>query len=195
MGHSTSGNHNSNVGGGGGNHRNVLIISGYTCIGKTFFSSNLISRKSFQPPEVIDLDSSGYSRSGFPGNYLEAIRRTAERPGERIILVSTYQGVATELYKEGYYVAQVFPNNTPECKAEWLRRLEHREEGGKASRVYKLVDENWDQWFEEMETRDLSYSKTVSPTGYLSNVIDEIRRAFDRHQVRVCGAREHAPHG
>lgn len=185
MGQGTSSSNTVSRGGGNNTHKKVLIISGYTCIGKTFFCNNSALQKKLQLGQVVDLDSSKFSRSDFPRNYLEAIRRTAEQPEVHIILVSTYRDVATELYKEGYYVAQVFPST--DCKSEWLRRLENREEGGKASRVYKLVDENWDHWFKEMGSRELSDSKIVSSTDYLSTVIEEIHGAFDA-QRGGCGA-------
>lgn len=163
--------------------RRALIISGYTCIGKTFFCNNEELRSSLNLGEVVDLDSSSYPRDNFPANYLEDIRRAADAPGApRVLLVSTFPGVATQLRREGYYVAQVYPDGGADCRREWLGRLENREEGGRDSRLYKLVSDNWDAWFEEMGARDVSDSKVVSATDYLSNVIQEIYEAFSAHQ-------------
>lgn len=156
----------------------VLILSGYTCIGKTFCCNDTMWRQDLKLGEVVDMDSSTFKRDRFPQNYLEAIRQKAQDPNVSIILVSTFPGVATELKNEGYYVAQVYPDENIACKNEWLRRLENREQGGRESRLYKLVDANWDVWFQEMGTRDVSKSIPVSSAGFLSNVIKDIYRSF-----------------
>lgn len=158
----------------------ALIISGYTCIGKTYFCNDEQLQNNLNLGEVIDLDSSMYSRDNFPANYLEAIRRTADADlgAPRVILVSTFPGVATQLQQEGYYVAQVYPEGGADCKKEWLARLERREVGGKESRLYGLVRDNWDAWFEEMGHRKVSVSRVVSADEYLGTIIKEIHDDF-----------------
>lgn len=168
----------------------ALIISGFTCIGKTFLCGNWKELKTNLPigevGEVVDLDSSEWPRDDFPANYLAHIRQTADQPGDRIILVSTSPGVAEQLHSEGYYVAQVYPRGEPECRDEWLRRLARREKGGRDSRLYRLVAENWDNWCRgELEGRNVAYTKTVSPEEYLSTVIGEIYEAFDAVRKRM----------
>lgn len=164
--------------------RRVIIITGYVCIGKSYFCSNLNTRKDHKFGTIVDLDSSNYSRDRFPQNYLDDIRKTADSLADRggIILVSTFPHVGTTLKQEGYYVAQVLPHNDPEIKSEWLRRLEHREKDGKASRLYQLVNQFWDEWSDEMETRDVSKSIRVSSNQFLSNIIDEIYQDFEQSQ-------------
>jgi hypothetical protein len=114
----------------------AIIIAGFCAIGKTHFCSN---RVGLEPGMgVHDLDSSAYSsKPDFPQNYISAIRKLAEKPC--IILVSTHRGLPSQLAKEGYYVAVVYPGDGSQTKREWLRRLEEREEGGKDSRLYKLT--------------------------------------------------------
>lgn len=159
----------------------AIIISGFVCIGKTYFCTNSNAQKHQTLGTVVDLDSSQYSRDRFPDNYLEDIRRTADKlSGEGgIILVSTFPGVGTRLKQEGYYVAQVYPDNYPETKAEWLRRLELRETEGKESRLYRLVDKHWDEWYDGMERRDVSKSIRVSSNEYLSTIIHDIYQDFE----------------
>lgn len=171
--------------------RRALIIAGYPCIGKTSFCSNEELRESLNLGPVVDLDSRTYPRDGFPANYLEAIRREADADADatpggeaRVVLVSTFPGVATQLAREGYYVAQVYPRGSAECRREWLGRLERREQGGRESRLYGLVSENWDAWCEEMEQRDVSHSVPISATDYLSDVMQEIHEAFLRDAQR-----------
>ncbi|KAH8774745.1 hypothetical protein F5883DRAFT_412577 [Diaporthe sp. PMI_573] len=119
----------------------AIIICGFCAIGKTYLLSN--KDKLNLGMDVCDLDSSSYtSRPGFPENYVSDVRRLANK--RCIILISTHQGVPTQLAKEGYYVALVYPGNSPEVKQEWLRRLEEREQGGKDSRLYKMTERNWD---------------------------------------------------
>ncbi|KAJ4409719.1 hypothetical protein N0V82_009408 [Gnomoniopsis sp. IMI 355080] len=160
--------------------KGAIIISGYVCIGKTYFCHNISAEKRHEFGRIVDLDSSKYSRDQFPENYLQDIRRTADQYAQEgcVILVSTFPGVATKLRQDGYYVAQVYPQKSPETKLEWLRRLEFREKEGKESRLYRLVDQHWDEWFDEMETRDISKSIRVAPNEYLSNVIDKIYQHY-----------------
>ncbi|PSR90882.1 hypothetical protein BD289DRAFT_430124 [Coniella lustricola] len=175
---------------------NTLIVSGYTCIGKTTFQRNdalrhrLLDCSSNVPVQVIDMDSSTYSRDNFPANYLAAIRHQAEGNDDscgqeppRILLISTFPGVATQLKSEGFYVAQVYPDKSAETKRKWLRRLAEREEQHSESRLYRLVHAMWDQWFEEMETRDVSFSVKVGAGSYLSTVIGDIYEAFRRTKL------------
>lgn len=172
----------------------VLIISGYTCIGKTTFCNNPgkfsggggetetgtgTETDGTDLPRVIDMDSSAYDRDGFPENYLAGIRAKADEGREpRILLIGTFRDVATKLKGEGYYVAQVYPAQDAKTKCEWLRRLEERESGGCESRLYKIVDQNWDAWYDEMYTRDVSASRIVNSSEFLSGVIEDIYRDF-----------------
>lgn len=162
----------------------VLIISGYTCIGKTTFCNSPgkfpgETEADADLPRVADMDSSAYDRDGFPENYLADIRAKADEGREpRILLIGTFRDVATKLKGEGYYVAQVYPAQDAKTKREWLRRLEERESGGCESRLYKIIDQNWDAWYDEMCTRDVSASRTVTSDEYLSSVIEDIYRDF-----------------
>lgn len=161
--------------------KGAIIITGYVCIGKTYFCNKINTEKHHKFGRVVDLDSSNYSRDRFPENYLEDIRTTADQYADEgcIILVSTFPGVGTRLKQDGYYVAQVYPQNNLETKTEWLRRLELREKEGKESRLYRLVNQYWDEWADEMGRRDISKSIRVSSNEYLSNIIDQIYQDFE----------------
>lgn len=161
--------------------KGVLIITGYVCIGKTYFCNNVNTQSHPKFGKIVDLDSSLYSRDRFPENYLEDIRRTADKHADEgcVILVSTFPGVGPRLKQEGFYVAQIYPHSSPTNKSEWLRRLELREKEGKQSRLYQLVNQHWYEWSDEMDRRDVSKSIRVSSNEYLSNVIDEIYADFE----------------
>lgn len=133
--------------------KGVLIISGFTCIGKSYFCNNINAEKHHGFGEVVDLDSSKYDRDRFPENYMEGIRRRADNLAskEGIILISTHPGVASQLKQDGYYVAQIYPEKCLQTKSEWLQRLELREEKSKESRLYKMVDQDWGKWCLDME--------------------------------------------
>ena len=157
-------------------HR-AIIVSGFTAIGKTYFSS-----KSAEPGrgidlDVIDLDSSTYSKGpGFPENYLADIRKAAEKPC--VVLISTHPRLADQLDKEGYYVAHVYPDSSADAKKAWLDRLEKREEEGKSSRLYKLTDENWELWFGRQE--EPSERRWTLPNDqYLSDIFGSINASFE----------------
>lgn len=169
---------------------NTLIVSGYTCIGKTTLQRRTALRDNLlglpDEVQVIDMDSSAYSRDNFPANYLADIRHRADenenntKVTPRILLISTFPGVATQLKAEGYYVAQLYPDKSLETKREWLRRLAEREERRTESRLYKLVNEMWDVWYDEMEVRDVSFSVRVGADTYLSTEIGNIYKNFLR---------------
>ncbi|KAI7772995.1 hypothetical protein LA080_012577 [Diaporthe eres] len=161
----------------------AIIISGFCAIGKTHFSSNKDEQRQGRGMEVYDLDSSAYSsKPGFPENYVAEVRRLAEKPCT--ILISTHRGLPTQLAKEGYYVALVYPGDGPEAKSEWLRRLEEREEAGKDSRLYKITDENWDLWYERTAGEEITSKWTLSNDQYLSTIFEDIHADFREFKDR-----------
>ncbi|KKY38789.1 hypothetical protein UCDDA912_g01156 [Diaporthe ampelina] len=165
----------------------AIIISGFCAIGKTHFSSNKDTLLGLGM-QVHDLDSSAYSsKPGFPENYVADIRKLAEKPC--VILISTHKGLPTQLAKEGFYVALVYPGDGPEAKMEWLRRLEEREEAGKDSRLYKITDANWDLWYQRTAGEDVTSKWTLSNDQYLSTIFEDIHADF-----RKCKDRERQQH-
>lgn len=162
--------------------KNGLIISGYTCIGKTSFGRG-VSLKKKHVLQVIDLDSSAYSKdtANFPGNYLAAIRRCANE--RTIVLISTHDAVAARLKEEGYYVALVYPEGSADNKQEWLRRLEEREVGGRDSRLYKIVDANWELWDRHLSDCPVSKKVPLSHTDYLLSVFQDIYKDYFQQVV------------
>lgn len=165
----------------------AIIVSGFCAIGKTHFSSNKDELQKGLGIEVYDLDSSAYSsKPGFPQNYIAEIRELAEKPC--VILISTHRGLPTQLAKEGYYVALVYPADGPAAKREWLHRLEEREEKGKESRLYKITDENWDLWYERTAGEEITSRWTLSNNQYLSTIFEDIHADF---QGLKHGERQH----
>lgn len=162
--------------------KNGLIISGYTCIGKTSFGRR-VSLRNKHVLRVIDLDSSAYSKdtANFPANYLAAIRRCANE--RSIVLISTHDAVATRLEEEGYYVALVYPEGSSDNKQEWLRRLEERETGGRESRLYKIVEDNWELWDRHLRDCPVSKKVALSRTDYLISVFKEIYKDYFQQVV------------
>lgn len=155
----------------------AIIVSGFCAIGKTHFSSNKNELLKEIGMDVYDLDSSGYSsKPGFPQNYVAEVRKLAEKPC--IILISTHRGLPTQLAKEGYYVALVYPADDPGAKREWLRRLEEREEGGKGSRLYQITDQNWNLWYERTAGEEVTSRRTLQNDQYLSTIFGEIHSSF-----------------
>lgn len=163
-------------------HR-AIIISGYPAIGKTHFSSNKDELLKELGLEVYDLDSSAYSsKPEFPQNYLAEIRRLAEK--FCVILVSTHKGLPTQLAKEGYYVALVYPVDGPEAKREWLRRLEEREEGGKESRLYKITEQNWEPWYGRTAGEETTSRWNLQNDQYLTTIFEDIHANFQEFKTR-----------
>lgn len=161
----------------------AIIVSGFCAIGKTHFSSNKDEVRKDFGMEVYDLDSSAYSsKPGFPQNYVAEIRKLAEKPC--IILISTHRGLPTQLAKEGFYVALVYPAGGLQAKREWLRRLEEREERGKDSRLYKITDENWDLWFARTAGEDITSRWNLHNDQFLSTIFDDIHADFQEFKTR-----------
>ena len=145
------------------NKRQAMIISGFCAIGKTHFLSQKDTLQCDVGMKVYDLDSSAYSSEhGFPHNYLSEIRKRAQKPC--IILISTHGGVPTQLAKDDYYVALVYPGTGPEAKREWLRRLQHRgrEQGEQSSLLYELTNKNWDLWYKRTAEEEVTSRWTLS---------------------------------
>ncbi|ROW07395.1 hypothetical protein VMCG_03903 [Cytospora schulzeri] len=167
-------------------HNNVdkhkaIIVSGFAAIGKTSFSRNAEVRR-ITELDVVDLDSSLYSKKpGYP-DYLNAIRKAAEKPC--IILISTHDGLPTQLAKEGHYVALVYPGGGMDAKMEWLSRLEKREKLGKRSTLYMATDKNWNLWFERTTKEVVTSKWTLSNDEYLSNVFGSIYDDFRKQRLR-----------
>ncbi|ROW09951.1 hypothetical protein VPNG_06295 [Cytospora leucostoma] len=156
----------------------AIIIAGFTAIGKSFLTGNAELRSKIAL-EVIDLDSSAYSKKpGFPENYLDAIRKTAEKPC--VILISTHVGIPTQLTKEGYYVALAYPGGGMDAKQEWLDRLEKREEAGKDSRLYRLMDEHWTLWYERTAREQVTRRFCLANDQYLNDILGCIHAEFCR---------------
>lgn len=153
---------------------NGLIISGYTCIGKSSLQRRLSLRNAHR---VIDLDSSNYPKGpGFVDEYLAGIRAAASE--RSIVLISTHDGVAQRLREEGYYVALVYPEGSDNNKKEWLRRLEKREKGGRDSPLYKLLDEKWEVWDKHMRRVRVSKKVELSNKGYLLPEFNDIYKDY-----------------
>lgn len=161
----------------------AIVIPGFSAIGKTHFSSYKDKIQQTYGMEIYDLDSSAYSSNPeFPKNYLAEVRKLAEK--SCIILISTHQGLPTQLAKEGYYVALVYPGDGPAAKKEWLRRLEEREEAGKDSRLYKMTDKNWDLWYERTAGEEITSTWTLSNEQYLSTIFQDIHADFQEFKNR-----------
>ncbi|KAH8745359.1 hypothetical protein F5883DRAFT_702832 [Diaporthe sp. PMI_573] len=155
----------------------AMIIAGFCAIGKTHFLSNKPKLLPRCGMKVYDLDSSAYSsKPGFPQNYIFEIRKLAQEPC--IVLISTHEGLPTQLAKDGYYVALVYPGDGPGAKREWLRRLEEREEGGKNSRLYKLTDKNWDLWCSRTAGEQTTSKWSLSNEEYLGTIVRDIYADF-----------------
>ncbi|KUI72417.1 hypothetical protein VM1G_07660 [Cytospora mali] len=162
--------------------RKAIIISGFTAIGKSSFSRNTELRRNTNL-NVIDLDSCAYSnKPGFPENYLNDIRKAADKPC--IILISTHVGLPTQLAKEGYYVALAYPGGGMDAKQAWLGRLEKREQGGRSSRLYKAMDEKWTVWFERTAKEQVTRKWTLSNDEYLSDIFGSIYADFASFKKR-----------
>jgi hypothetical protein len=151
-----------------------MIISGFPCIGKSYFCENSKTR-------CWDSDSSAYSWSGeklhdgkrirnpdFPNNYINHIVET-HAPGT-FILVSTHKVVREALSNNMMPFVLVYPNRF--LKEEYLERARKR---GSTQEFINIMDTNWDTWVSECEAQHASVKICLGFGETLSTIIEELR--------------------
>lgn len=150
------------------------IIAAFPLCGKSHYTNS--------HEGCLDSDSSQFSwiekdgkreRNGlFPLNYVVHILNAANSPECNRIFVSTHNDVLDMLDKMGTEYALVFPPNTPEAKAEWLERFDHREYNGFPRDV---LDNNWENWHDDMARHAEMPNVTPIELGsgqYMSDILD-----------------------
>ena len=118
------------------NAKKSTIISGFPGIGKTYFANSRT--------DVCDSDSSRFPKDNFPENYIQHIKECIGK--YRYILVSSHKEVREALVANGIEFTLVYPSKY--LKKEYLQRYKDR---GSSDAFIKLLDENWDNWIDELK--------------------------------------------
>jgi hypothetical protein len=115
----------------------IHIIAAFPATGKSYFAEQY-------PDDVVDLDSSGFSKDpAFPTNYIDAIAEQVETG--KIVLVSTHSYLLLALQDRGWDHILAFPEQT--CKAEYIERMQKRLS---PQSLIDTVANQWDAWIPEL---------------------------------------------
>lgn len=141
------------------NRKKTLLISAFPGCGKSHFYNNCKHLK------VLDSDSSTFDKEHFPQNYMDHIRDNIDKVD--IILISSHKEVRDVLKENEFDFTLVYPDK--DIKEEYIGRYKER---GNDDAFVKLLENNWDNWINEIESED-GYQKIVLSNGeYLSDKID-----------------------
>ena len=141
----------------------TLLICGFPGIGKSFIKDEL------RYP-VFDSDSSKFSKTNFPQNYVSKIKDTISKyPTSEIILVSTHEVVRKELREQGLEYILVYPKK--ESLQDYLVRYYNR---GSSTSFIDLVKKNWNKFIESCEEDPSNTHYCLNGNQYLSDIFKEI---------------------
>ncbi|KAJ0118703.1 hypothetical protein J7T55_012957 [Diaporthe amygdali] len=119
----------------------AIIISGFPCIGKSYFKENRPDLK------VYYLDSGENDHKDKAGvwmqHYLEKVIEAVTEP-HGIVMVSCHKDFRKRMQEAGLRYIRVYPR--PELKDEWLNRQECRA-GGKDI-LWNKMNKDWNDWME-----------------------------------------------
>jgi hypothetical protein len=136
------------------------VYSAFPGVGKTTYFNNT-------EKNVLDSDSSKFDKREFPANYIEHIKRNTTNNSVDKILVSSHKDVRDALHKEGIPFVLVYPEMG--LKEEYIQRYKDR---GNNDSFVKLLEQNWENWIEEMDNQKGCYRVKLGSGQYLVDVID-----------------------
>ena len=140
------------------------IISGFPGVGKTYY-------KQHTNLNVLDSDSSKFSwikegvrHPDFPQNYIEHIQANIGKVD--IILVSSHKMVRDALVKNNINFTLIFPER--KLKEEYLVRFKER---GNNQNFIDMINTNWDNFIDELETQINCEIIKLKSEEYLNNYL------------------------
>lgn len=117
--------------------------------------------------DILDSDSSKFDKANFPKNYIDHIKDNISKVD--IILVSSHEDVRKELVKNKIDFTLVFPHIS--LKDQYIERYKKR---GSPENFIKLLDNNWDNWIEQLENQKNCNKIILKENQYLSDIINNI---------------------
>lgn len=153
--------------------KNTLIISGFPGIGKSHF----YRKNKKEGKIVLDSDSSKFSwikdengnntkerDPNFPNNYIKYIKENIGKAD--IILVSSHKNVRDALVENDIPFTLVYPHR--EIKEEYLQRYKDR---GSDGPFVELLNNNWDNFINELEEQEGCDKIELEEGKYLSDYL------------------------
>jgi len=178
----------------------AILVSGFICVGKTYFA------KKYADPDskyhVIDLDSASFTAKTapgrFPDNYFEAIRKLIFEDGDlrpKIILLSTHDLARVMLIELGIPFALVYPHVSLE--KTWMERITGRDISEQRARLlapfFEAEHLNTGKsrfsafatqcWHEKGKSEDRLRHFVLQPRQYLCDVMDDILVQMGNHEI------------
>jgi hypothetical protein len=143
-------------------YKKAKVISAFPGCGKSHFYRSMKDEI-----KILDSDSSKFDKSDFPRNYIEHIKENI--PSADIILVSSHEDVRKELAKNGIDFTLVFPDIS--LKEQYIKRYKER---GSPESFIKLLDNNWDNWINQLLKQESCDKIILKKDQYLADVIKNI---------------------
>jgi hypothetical protein len=141
---------------------NTLIIAGFPGIGKSYL-------KKQYGESVSDSDSSKFPKDEFPQNYIKHLKSLIGK--KSIILVSTHKVVLNGLENEN--IPYILAHPKFDLKNEYLERYKER---GSPTHFIELLKNNWNNFFEDMNSAKPIYRMVLGRDQYLKDKIDDLRK-------------------
>lgn len=142
--------------------RATSIVLGFPGVGKTFIKEKYKGTDF----KVLDSDSSGFDKKGFPDNYIEYIKSCIGKYD--LILISTHEAVRKAVAKSDIMDRAIVSICYPslELKEDWIQRLANR---GNSKAFLNLIRANYEQWIKDIESEDIFHKEKLScKDDYLS---------------------------
>lgn len=143
-------------------NKTPIIVSGFPGIGKSWLKSNT-------DLAVSDSDSSKWSKSNFPDNYLKYISDLYLSKNFDVILVSTHSDVRAGMARLNMPFFLIYPSL--ECKAEYMERYKQR---GSPEGFLQLMDKQWENFVEGCMEQNGCVHIVLDAGEYLSDVYPKL---------------------
>jgi hypothetical protein len=139
--------------------KKTIIISAFPGCGKSHLFRNKGEKN------ILDSDSSTFDKSNFPQNYIEHIKSNIGIAD--LILVSSHKEVRDALVENGIDFTLVYPNR--QIKDEYIKRYIDR---GNNENFVNLLQNNWDNWMNELDEQTGCEKIELNSGQYLSDVVN-----------------------
>jgi hypothetical protein len=137
--------------------KDTQLISAFPGTGKSFYFKNTDKK-------VLDSDSSGFDKAGFPANYIEHIKKNIGKVD--MIFISSHKEVRDALVDAKLKYTLVYPDES--LKDEYLSR--YKERGNKEGFI-KLLDVNWEEWLTDVANQKGCKHVVLKSGEFLSDAI------------------------
>lgn len=139
--------------------KQTIIISAFPGCGKSHLFRNKGEKN------ILDSDSSTFDKSNFPQNYIEHIKSNIGSAD--MILVSSHKEVRDSLVNEKIEFTLIYPSR--DIKDEYIQRYIDR---GNNENFVNLLQNNWDNWMNELDEQTGCEKIELKTGQYLSDVVN-----------------------